>query len=112
ISAASIVCVATYPIGIYYHAKKHFKNSKLYHETHEYIVNNEGIELKLETASTKVKWSAIIRIIELNSVFIIMAPNNNTYAILKRYFADESEIKVFVAMIKKNVNAKKLKLKR
>ena len=112
ISAASIICVATYPIGIYYHAKKHFKNSKFYHETQEYIVNNEGIELKMETASTKVKWSAIIRIIELNSVFIIMAPNNNTYAILKRYFADESEIKVFVAMIKKNVNAKKLKLKR
>ena len=112
ISATSVVCVAMYPIGIYYRARKHFKNSKLYHETQEYTVNNEGIELKLETASTKVKWSAIIRVIELKSVFIIMAPDNNTFAILKRYFADESEIEAFVTMIKKNVNARKLRLKR
>lgn len=100
------------PIKIALYAKRVVKNDILFQKELDYELSDNGLIVNCEANHIENNWEDIYVIKEFKSSFGIFTSSSTRFILPKRFFKDNSEIDLLKEIMKRNIEKKKLKLKK
>lgn len=106
----SIFLVSVFCISMYIRIWKAYFKDPLLKLKKTYTLSNHGINITTSQSEMAVSWEEIIKIKELNDMFIFYVTSCIGIMLPKKYFKSQDEINLFKALIQKEAKTKNIKL--
>lgn len=98
------------PILLFFQTKKIFITDKFLSEEQNYIINEEGFEVKTNSSNVKISWDRIFLIKENKNYLLIFIAQNKAFIIPKSNIQDKLE--AIKELFLKYIIKKKLKIRK
>jgi hypothetical protein len=89
----------------------YYKQKKLMDFVVTFTTDKEGIHAKSERGDSDLPWSRIVEVHETRHAFYVFITDSHANVLPKDQFSDAAEISTFRALLEKNVEAARLKIK-
>ena len=90
----------------------YYKQKKLSDFTVTFTTDKDGIHAKSERGDSDLPWNRIVEVQETRHAFYVFITDSHANVLPKDQFSGAAEVAVFRALLEKNMEATRLKLKR
>src|SRR6266540_2556719 len=91
--------------GTYFASRQNFTSNRSLQEPIQYSFSTEGIDaVTFNTSSSHIVWASFREFAETTNYFLVFISNRQLYIFPKRFFAGNSQIEEFRALLKKSIN--------
>lgn len=90
----------------------YYKQKKLSDFTVTFTTDKDGIHAKSERGDSDLPWNRIVEVQETRHAFYVFITDSHANVLPKDQFSSEAEVAVFRALLEKNMEVTRLKLKR